>query len=263
MLQLHVRSIRQTDRMAGSSVTFQQVTKVLVSVQVSKKTSSGEKNQQPRTSVFDRLGVFHRASINPEDYHPRHSVLSCSPFRQGSPESFLPRFSKGRPKELPLLQRPADVAGGGLAWLCPVVAKLAGDLPGHQHCRGGGGSDLCSSTSTHPHSITFHSRNSRQDLLQAVDALLSKGAIERVLNESFLGFYSQLFLLLKKTGDLRPVIDLSTLNWHLVMPHFKMETQASIRATIRSQEWTVSIDIRDAISMSRRTGPSNSTCNSE
>ena len=30
------------------------------------------------------------------------------------------------------------------------------------------------------------------------------------------------------------------------VPHFKMETQGSIKAAIRSQEWTISIDIRDA-----------------
>ena len=32
----------------------------------------------------------------------------------------------------------------------------------------------------------------------------------------------------------------------MVVPHFKMETQGSVRSAIRSQEWTVSIDIRDA-----------------
>ena len=80
----------------------------------------------------------------------------------------------------------------------------------------------------------------------AGDALLSKGAIERVLNESSRGFYSRLFLVLKKTGDLRPVINLSTLKRHMVVPHFKMETQGSVKASIRSQEWTFSIDIRDA-----------------
>ena len=73
-----------------------------------------------------------------------------------------------------------------------------------------------------------------------------KGAIERVTNLKSRGFYSRLFLVPKKTGDLRPVIDLSTLNRHMVVPHFKMETQGSVRSAIRSQEWTVSIDIRDA-----------------
>ena len=95
-------------------------------------------------------------------------------------------------------------------------------------------------------SISFRTRYSRQDLQQAVDALLIKGAIERVTNVRSLGFYSRLFLVPKKTGDLRPVIDLSTLNHHMVVPHFKMETQGSVRSAIRSQEWAVSIDIRDA-----------------
>ena len=95
-------------------------------------------------------------------------------------------------------------------------------------------------------SISFRTRNSRQDLQQAVDALLMKGAIERVTNVRSLGFYSRLFLVPKKTGDLRPVIDLSTLNRHMVVPHFKMATQGSVRSAIRSQEWAVSIDIRDA-----------------
>ena len=73
-----------------------------------------------------------------------------------------------------------------------------------------------------------------------------KGVIEQVTNVKFLGFYSRLFLVPKKTGDLRPVIDLSTLNRHMVVPHLKMEMQGSVRSAIRSQEWTVSIDIRDA-----------------
>ena len=94
--------------------------------------------------------------------------------------------------------------------------------------------------------ISFRTRNSQQDLQQAVYALLLKGAMELVTNVASLRYYSRLFLVPKKMGDLSPVIDLSTLNRHMVVPHFKMETQGSIRAAIRSQEWTVSIDIRDA-----------------
>ena len=50
----------------------------------------------------------------------------------------------------------------------------------------------------------------------------------------------------KKTGDLRPVIDLSILNQHLVVPHFRMETAGSVRSSIQRSEWTTSIDIKDA-----------------
>ena len=42
-----------------------------------------------------------------------------------------------------------------------------------------------------------------------------------------------------------PVIDLSTLNRHLVVPHFQMEMAQTVRAAIRQNEWTVSIDIKD------------------
>ena len=92
---------------------------------------------------------------------------------------------------------------------------------------------------------SFRARNSRQDLQQAVDALLAKGTIERVSKMTSLRFYSQLLLVPKKTGDFCQIIDLSTLNWQMVVLHFKMETQGSIRTAIRSEEWTVSIDICD------------------
>ena len=94
--------------------------------------------------------------------------------------------------------------------------------------------------------INFRTRNSRQDLQQAIDALLLKGDIERFTNVTYLEYYNRLFLVPKKTGDLQPVIDLSSLNRHLVVLHFKMEMQGSVRSDIRSQEWTVSIDICDA-----------------
>ena len=158
--------------------------------------------------------------------------------------------SAGRPGEL--LQLPQPIAADGLQ----VRARLADFARQWRSLLG-----TCRATSTVEEVVgitflhrpqlthqntTFRNRNSHQDLQQAVDALLSKGATERVLSKSSLGFYSQLFLVPKKTGDLRSVIDLSPLNRHMVMPHFKMETQGSIKTAIRSQEWTVSIDLRDA-----------------
>ena len=61
-----------------------------------------------------------------------------------------------------------------------------------------------------------------------------------------LGYFSRLFLVPKKTGDLHPVIDLSQLNCYLEIPHFKMEMQASVHSVIRQGEWDVSVDIQDA-----------------
>jgi hypothetical protein len=45
---------------------------------------------------------------------------------------------------------------------------------------------------------------------------------------------------------MRPVIDLSILNTYLVVPHFKMETNKSIRASILPGIWSTSLDLADA-----------------
>ena len=92
--------------------------------------------------------------------------------------------------------------------------------------------------------ISFNTRNTPKDLQTAVDKLLSKGAIEPVFRPETKGFFSRLFLVPKKTGftSCHRSLPLD----HLVIPRFKMETQASVRASIKKNEWTVSIDIQDA-----------------
>ncbi|VDI69819.1 Hypothetical predicted protein [Mytilus galloprovincialis] len=80
-----------------------------------------------------------------------------------------------------------------------------------------------------------------------VDTMLQKAAIEEVSILTLSpGFYSRLFLVPKKTGGMRPVIDLSILNKFLIVPHFKMETNRSIRASILPGMWTTSLDLSDA-----------------
>jgi hypothetical protein len=77
--------------------------------------------------------------------------------------------------------------------------------------------------------------------------LLQKAAIEQVPTSSLgPGFDSCLFLVSKKKGGMRPVIDLSILNTYLVVPHFKMETNRSIRASILPGIWSTSLDLTDA-----------------
>ncbi|XP_071123792.1 uncharacterized protein [Mytilus edulis] len=77
--------------------------------------------------------------------------------------------------------------------------------------------------------------------------MLQKAAIEEVSILTLSpGFYSRLFLVPKKTGGMRPVIDLSILNKFLIVPHFKMETNRSIRASILPGMWTTSLDLSDA-----------------
>ena len=237
VLQARVRAIRQADRMTGSSVTFARQKEVKTSTKTSSKKTS------PRPAVFDRLG-------SPTSSMQR-TVTQEPPFPAGAgrarPRPFQGSKKSGKSSYASAAKKRWRVPGGGSpSRLCPALAESAGQLPGHRHRRGRGGHCISATTSAHPSKHQFPDQDSRQDLQQAVDALLMKGAIERVTNVRSLGFYSRLFLVPKKTGDLRPVIDLSTLNRHMVVPHFKMETQGSVRSAIRSQEWAVSIDIRDA-----------------
>ena len=83
-------------------------------------------------------------------------------------------------------------------------------------------------------------------LQEEIDALLTKRAVEPVREVSSPGFYSRLFLVKKKNGKMRPVIDLSSLNKFLIKEKFKMETLSSIKALVRQGDWGASIDLQDA-----------------
>ncbi|XP_069129272.1 uncharacterized protein [Argopecten irradians] len=77
--------------------------------------------------------------------------------------------------------------------------------------------------------------------------MLLKGAVEEVpMVECTPGFYSRMFLVRKKSGAWRPIIDLSAFNRHVDSPHFKMETPRSIIASVREGMWATSVDLRDA-----------------
>ena len=76
--------------------------------------------------------------------------------------------------------------------------------------------------------------------------MLQKEAVERVDSLTSPGFYSRLYLVPKKTGGLRPIIDLSPLNRFLVAPKFKMESVHSIRRGLTVGAFTYSVDLKDA-----------------
>jgi hypothetical protein len=86
-------------------------------------------------------------------------------------------------------------------------------------------------------------------LQEEVHTLLQKGAVELVNPPFTPGFYSRLFLVPKKNWKMRPVMDLSVLNQQLIVPHFKMETNRSIRGSIHLGMWTTSFDLQTPISI--------------
>ena len=84
-----------------------------------------------------------------------------------------------------------------------------------------------------------------QQLEEEVASLLSKGAVEEIIPECP-GYYSRIFIVPKKNGKLRLIIDLSVLN-HFVYPQtFKMETQSKVKNAIQLNDWAFSLDLTDA-----------------
>jgi len=76
-----------------------------------------------------------------------------------------------------------------------------------------------------------------------VSDLLSKNAIEPCTGP---GFSSQLFVIPKKTGELRPVLNLRRLNQYLPIQPFKMETISQVVHLTKRNDYLTSIDLRDA-----------------
>ena len=59
-------------------------------------------------------------------------------------------------------------------------------------------------------------------------------------------FLPRIFLVPKKNGKLRLIIDLSTLNKYVFVQSFRMETQRKVRNAIRQNDWAFSLDLTDA-----------------
>ena len=77
-----------------------------------------------------------------------------------------------------------------------------------------------------------------------VQALLAKGAVKKVHSQSD-QFTSRLFVVLKKGGSLRPVINLK-LNSHMDNQHFKIEGIHKVKELLREGDWMCSVDLKDA-----------------
>ena len=76
--------------------------------------------------------------------------------------------------------------------------------------------------------------------------MLAKGAIRRVKTLSP-GYHSNIFVVPKKDGGFRPIINLKPLNRTFISaPHFRMDTVKDVAILLRPGDWAVSIDLKDA-----------------
>ena len=109
--------------------------------------------------------------------------------------------------------------------LCPALAESAGQLPGHRHRRGRGGHCIPATTSAHPskHQSPDQEQPTRPSASRR--CLADEGSHRASHQHKVPGFLQSV---VSGTQE-----DRRSLNRHMVVPHFKMETQGSVRSAIR------------------------------
>ncbi len=215
--------------------------------------------QRPLEIVLPTLPELQGAAVSREclsQFFPPGNVvkLRASPRLQGSPEQLHRWLPAGPPCQGIDLAAP-NTPEASLERLAPLVDYLAAWklLPNV--------SSWVLQTVEKGYRIQFGappppfkglfltSTNPEQALVleQEVSSLLRKEAIEVVPpldRES--GFYSRYFVVPKKDGGLRPILDLRLLNRSVSHLKFRMLTVKQVVSQIRSEDWFVTIDLKDA-----------------
>ena len=145
------------------------------------------------------------------------------------------------PLPLPLPNIPV---GGRLAHFAQNWAKITDDKWVLSLVRKGYRIPFLEGPILSPNPIFFQQPLSQQ-LEEEVASLLSKGAVEEIIPECP-GYYSRIFLVPKKNGKLRLIIDLSVLNHFIYTQTFKMETQRKVKDAVQLNDWAFSLDLTEA-----------------
>ena len=95
-------------------------------------------------------------------------------------------------------------------------------------------------------SFTVLTNNAEAELVnEEVSSMLAKGAIEEIPPSP--GCYSRLFVVPKKDGGFRPVINLKRINKNFLdPPHFRMDGLKEVAILLRPGDWAASVDLKDA-----------------
>lgn len=96
-----------------------------------------------------------------------------------------------------------------------------------------------------PPSLALPSPSQLPFIRPFIPVLLSRRIIRRITSPQLL-FFSRLFVVKKKEGSNRLIIDLSLLNKLLIVPSFKMETYSKIAKGLVGPLWGCTIDLEDA-----------------
>ena len=84
-----------------------------------------------------------------------------------------------------------------------------------------------------------------QELVAEVQKLLDKGPVKAV-DPCPDQFISRIFLVPKKNGSFRPIINLGLVNHFMESLHFKKESLATLKDLLRPGKWMASVDLKDA-----------------
>ena len=82
-------------------------------------------------------------------------------------------------------------------------------------------------------------------ILKEVSKLIQKGAVSLV-DRTPGKFISQLFVVPKSDGVLRPVVNLKALNKFIKKEHFKMECFHMIEDLVKQGDWVAKVDLKAA-----------------
>ena len=96
-----------------------------------------------------------------------------------------------------------------------------------------------------PRDLVFQ-KEDVEALSTEVKSLLKKGAITVVPYGNEEGFLSQLFAVPKKNGEIRPVVNLKSLNSFVKQESFKMEGIPTLKELLQPGDWMTKIDLKDA-----------------
>ncbi|KAI3374042.1 hypothetical protein L3Q82_022595 [Scortum barcoo] len=88
-----------------------------------------------------------------------------------------------------------------------------------------------------------------------------KGVISRFPHgEENQGFYSRYFLVPKKTGGVRPILNLSLFNKSIMERRFHMLTIKQVLDCVHLDDWFTSLDLKDACGGAKGSGGPLPTC---
>ena len=114
---------------------------------------------------------------------------------------------------------------------------------------------------THPFQLAVPRLTTQNHCLidKEVKCLLNKSATVQVPYSKHT-FYYRMFLVEKKNGGYRPVLDLSPLNTFIETSHFKMENLATVKSLINPGDYMININLTDAYLQALKYRPVTDIC---